>query len=189
MKKTMLFAASLAALLMTACGGEKTEEKKEEKKEVTEETKAKFDALNTEWASIDGMVTTIDGALTAYDSAKMTTYLDSMSAVAEKAKNEVKEQALPLIESLKTLNGQVAEWKTTLEGEKTTWQSITDDFTSVAMSINKGEASEDKVAPRAEGFTEQFNYKKEVLGGILTNWTKIETDKAALEALFVPAVK
>lgn len=189
MKKTILFTASLAVLLMTSCGGEKTEEKKEEKKEVTEETKSKFDALNTEWASIDGMVTAIDGALTSYDSAKMTTYLDSMSTVAEKAKKDVKEQAMPLIENLKTLNGQVAEWKTTFEGEKTTWQNITEDFTSVAMSINKGEASEDKVAPRVDGFTEQFNYKREVLGGILANWTKIETDKAALMALFAPAAK
>lgn len=190
MKKMFFLAAGFAALMMTACGGEeKKEDKKEEKKEVSDETKAKFDALKTEWSTIDGMITTIDGALTAYDADKQTAYLDSMKTVAGKAKKDVQAQAMPLIDSLTALNAQVGDWKNILNGEKETWGVITEDFTSVMTSIEKGEADEEGTAPRADGFTEQFKYKTETLNTILANWTKIETHNTALKALLEPAKK
>ncbi len=189
MKKMLFLAAGFAALLMTACGGEKTDEKKEEKKPISDETKAVFDALSTDWSNIDGMFAGIGGALDGYDRDAQTKYLDSMKTVAEKAKPEIKTQALSLIDSLEALNFQAGDWKTTLEGERATWGTITEDFTKVKTEIEKGEADGEKVAARAEGFTEQFNYKKEALLGILTNWEKIQKHDAALKALFTPVAK
>ncbi len=188
-KKMIFLAAGFAALLMTACGGEKTEEKKEEKKEVSAETKEKFESLKTEWSTIDGMITTLDGALATYDFAKQTVYLDSMKIVAGKAKKDIQTQALPLIDSISSLNMVVEAWKITLNGEKETWGMITEDFTAVLTSIEKGEADEDKILPRVDGFTEQFKYKTEVLNDIAANWAKIDGYYTALNALFAPATK
>ena len=191
MKKKMFFlAAGFAALLMTACGGEeKKDDKKEEKKEVTAETKEKFAGLQSQWTVVDGIITTADQALTAYDSDKQTAFLDSMKTVASKAKKDIQAQALPLIDSLTLLNSQVADWKNILAGEKETWGMITEDFTAVMTSIEKGEASEDKILPRVDGFTEQFTYKTETVGAILSRWSLIENHKSALMALFAPATK
>jgi hypothetical protein len=189
MKKMIFLAAGFAALLMTACGGEKTEEKKEEKKEVTAETKEKFAGLQSQWSVVDGIITTADQALSAYDSDKQTAFLDSMKTVAGKAKKDIQAQALPLIDSLTLLNSQVADWKGILNGEKETWGTITEDFTAVMTSIEKGEADEEKILPRVDGFTEQFKYKTETVGAILSRWSLIENHKSALMALFAPASK
>lgn len=190
MNKMIFLAAGFAALLMTACGGEeKKEDKKEEKKEVSAETKEKFEGLKTGFSAVESMITTIDGALSAYDADKQTAYLDSMKTVAGKAKKDIQAQALPLIDSLVALNAQVADWKNILNGEKETWGMITEDFTSVLTSIEKGEANEDEILPRVDGFTEQFKYKTETLNDIATNWAKIDTHTAALKALFAPATK
>lgn len=186
----ILLAAGFAALMMTACGGEeKKDDKKEEKKEVSAETKEKFTGLQTGWSTIDGMITTIDGALASYDVDKQTAYLDSMKTVVGKAKKDIQAQAMPLIDSLTALNSQVADWKNILNGEKETWGMITEDFTAVMTSIEKGEADEEKLLPRVDGFTEQFKYKTETLNDIAANWAKIDTFKASLSALFAPATK
>lgn len=187
MKKMLFLAAGFAALLMTACGGEKTEDKKEEKKPVSDETKAAFDALSTQWSNIDGMFATIGGALEQFDTDANSKYIDSMKTVAEKAKPAIKDLALPLIDSLTALNSAAGDWKTTFEGEKTTWGTITEDFTKVKTEIEKGEADGEKVAARAEGFTEQFKYKSDVLNGIFGKWSAYQTHDNALKALFAPA--
>ena len=190
MNKMFFLAAGFAALLLTACGGEeKKDDKKEEKKEVSAETKEKFESLQAGWSTIDGMITTIDGALASYDVDKQTAYLDSMKTVAGKAKKDVQAQALPLIDSLVVLNNMVDVWKMTLNGEKETWGMITEDFTAVMTSIEKGEAEEEKLAARAEGFTIQFEAKTEILNDIAANWAKIDANSAALKSLFPAATK
>jgi chromosome segregation ATPase len=189
MKKMFFLAAGFAALLMTACGGEKTEEKKEEKKEVSAETKEKFEAMIDEVTVVDAIITKIDGALTSYDAEKQTAYLDSMKTVAGKAKKDIQAQALPLIDSLVALNAQVADWKNILNGEKEAWGTITEDFSAVFTSIEKGEADEEKLLPRVDEFTEQFKNKTETLNSIANEWAKIDTYSAALNALFAPATK
>ncbi len=185
MNKMIFLAAGFAALLMTACGGEKTEEKKE----VSAETKEKFEGLKTGFSAVESMITTIDGALTAYNTDKQTAYLDSMKTVASKAKKDIQAQALPLIDSLVALNAQVADWKNILNGEKETWGTITEDFTAVLTSIEKGEADEEKLLPRVDGFTGEFKNKTETLNSIANEWAKIDTHTAALNALFAPATK
>jgi ABC-type oligopeptide transport system substrate-binding subunit len=190
MKRMLFLAAGFAVLLMTACGGEeKKDDKKEEKKEVTAETKEKFESLKTEWSTIDVMITSIDESLVTYDDAKESAYIDSMKTVAGKAKKDVQSQAMPLLDSLTALRDQVADWKNIVNGEKETWGMITEDFTAVITSIEKGEADENKIAPRAEGFTEQFKYKTETIAEISKNWGKIVSFKSTLNALFAPATK
>ena len=189
MNKMIFLAAGFAALLMTACGGEKTEEKKEEKKEVSAETKEKFEGLKTGFSAVESMITTIDGALTPYDADKQTAFLDSMKTVAGKAKKDIQAQAMPLIDSLAALNAQVVDWKNILNGEKETWGKITEDFTAVLTSIEKGEADEEKLLTRVDEFTEQFKNKTETLNSIANEWAKIDTYSAALNALFAPATK
>lgn len=188
MKKLIYSAFIFSALIMTACGGEKKEEgKKEEKKPVSDETKAKFDALKTDWAAVDGMVQTLDGVLLLHDPDQVTNYIDSLKGVVEKTKKEVKVQALPLLDSLTAINELSREWKSVIEGEKETWGMITEDFTKVNTEIEKGEGDDTKIAPRAEGFTEQFNYKKSVLGPIIGQWTRMEANDKALNDLLAPA--
>jgi hypothetical protein len=188
MKRVLFLAAGFAALLMTACGGEKTDDKKEEKKEVSEETKTAFDALKTDWSNIDAMISTLSGAIEGYDKLKMNSYLDSMKIEVKESKIKgISEQAMPLVDSLIALNDMSAEWKNTLAGEKETWGMITEDFTKVLTEIEKGEADGEKVAMRVEGFTEQFNYKKETLGNLMADWEAMQRHKAALEALFSEA--
>lgn len=182
-------AAGFAALLMTACGGEKTEEKKEEKKEVSAETKEKFEGLRSNWSVVDAKITEIDGALSSYDVDKQSAFLDSMKTVAGKAKKDIQAQAISLIDSLDALNEQVANWKYILNGEKETWGTITEDFTAVMTSIEKGEADEEKILPRVEGFTEQFKFKTDAMNTISNGWARIDAHTSALNALFAPATK
>jgi hypothetical protein len=112
-----------------------------------------------------------------------------MKTLAGKAKKDIQNQALPLIDSLIALNSRVADWINILEGEKETWGMITEDFTAVITSIEKEEADEEKILPRVDGFTEQFKYKTETLNSIATGWAKIDTHSAALKALFARATK
>jgi hypothetical protein len=184
MKKILFTGAVLAAFLMTACGGEKKEEgKKEEKKEVSEETKKKFEELKTEWSNIDGSLTQIDALFTSFDDAKNQAYIDSLSPIAAKLKGESKDQAIALLDSLKSTNEYIRGMVTAYQSEKETWGTITEDFTQVNTEIEKGEASEDKIAPRAEGFTEMFNYKKQSVTDFnkqFDNWKKFDDQLKAL---------
>jgi hypothetical protein len=56
-------------------------------------------------------------------------------------------------------------------------------------SIEKGEADEEKILPRVEGFTEQFNVKTQAMNTISNGWARIDAHTAALNALFAPATK
>jgi len=189
MKKLMFLAAGFTALLMTACGAEekKDGEKKEEKKEVSEETKSKFDALKAKFSEIDGMVSQMTAYFDNYPIDKQKATLDSLKGVAEKAKKEIKEQALPLLDTLLMFNVQVSAWKATADTEVSTWGNVTEDFTGVITAIEKGEGSDEEVASRAEGFTNQFNYKAESIKAINDQWAKMAKMMDDLKTLLNPA--